>query len=191
MIDFEMTESIAKKIKEIRLKQGVTLHDLSKRTVLSKGLLSKIENGRTIPSLPVFISLAKALNTSPKEFFEGSTFPGGKRYLHLKKSGYFPSQKEDRAGFDYRFIFSQMLPQSRIQTYLLTLRPKSESKTTITDGFEFKYILHGRCDYHIGDEVLKLEQGDSLYFDASIPHMPVNNTKGEVFMLVFYFIMTE
>jgi transcriptional regulator with XRE-family HTH domain len=191
MIDYEMTEGIAKKIKEIRLKQGVTLNDLSKRTVLSKGLLSKIENGRTIPSLPVFINLAKALDTDPKDFFEGSAFQGGKHFLHLKKDKYASAKKEDRLGFDYNFIFSQMLSPCRMQTYLLTIKPKSASKTTITDGYEFKFILHGRCDYHIGDEILKLEEGDSLYFDASIPHMPVNNSKGNVVMLVFYFIKTE
>jgi transcriptional regulator with XRE-family HTH domain len=191
MIDYEMTEGIAKKIKEIRLKQGVTLNDLSKRTVLSKGLLSKIENGRTIPSLPVFMNLAKALNTNPKDFFEGSAFPSGKHYLHLKQSEYLTTKKEDRPGFDYNFIFSQMLSGCRMQTYLLTIKPKSVSKTTITDGYEFKFILHGRCDYYVGDEVVKLEEGDSLYFDASIPHMPVNNSKGNVVMLVFYFIKTE
>jgi len=191
MVDYEMTERIAKKIKEIRLQQGVTLSDLSKRTVLSKGLLSKIENGRTIPSLPVFMNLAKALNTNPKEFFEASLLSGTKHYLHLKQSEYTSANKEDRLGFDYNFIFSQMLSSCRMQTYLLTIKPKSASKTTITDGYEFKYILHGRCDYHIGDEVIRLEEGDSLYFDASIPHMPVNNSKGNVVMLVFYFIKTE
>lgn len=188
MIHPEITEGIAKKIKEIRLRQGVTLSDLSKRTILSKGLLSKIENGRTIPSLPVFMNLAKALNTNPREFFEGSLLAGGKHYLHLKGDHYESVKKEDRHGFDYQFIFSQMLTSCRMQIYLLTLKPKSEEKPTITDGFEFKYLLHGRCDYHIGDEVLKLEQGDSLYFDASKPHMPVNKSKGDVVMLVLYFV---
>ena|SRR5258708_2886353 len=191
MIHAEMTEAIAKKIKEIRLKQGVTLSDLSKRTVLSKGLLSKIENGRTIPSLPVFMNVAKALNTNPKDFFEGGTLAGGKHFLHVKRKDYQLSKKEDRAGFNYDFIFSQMLHPCRMQIYLLTLKPKSERKKTTADGFEFKFILRGRCDYHIGDEVLKLEEGDSLYFDASIPHMPVNNSKGNVIMLVFYFVRTE
>jgi len=191
MIDYEMTEAIAKKIREIRLQQGVTLNDLSKRTVLSKGLLSKIENGRTIPSLPVFMNLAKALNTNPKDFFEGSSLAGGKHYVHLKRSEYVPVKKEFRPGFDYHFIFSQMLSACRMQTYLLTLKPKSQHKTTVTDGYEFKYMLHGHCDYHIGGEVIKLQRGDALYFDASIPHMPVNNSKGNVVMLAFYFIETE
>jgi transcriptional regulator with XRE-family HTH domain len=191
MIEKDITESIAKKIREIRQKQGVTLSDLSRRAVLSKGLLSKIENGRTIPSLPVFMNLAKALNTNPKDFFEGSTFPGGKHYLHLKQREYLPSKKEGRIGFDYSFIFSQMLSSCWMRVYLLHVKPKSESKPTITDGYELKFVLHGRCDYHIGSEVLKLEQGDSLYFDASLPHMPVNQSKGDAIMLVIYFIKTD
>jgi transcriptional regulator with XRE-family HTH domain len=189
MIDHEMTDAIAKKIREIRQQQGVTLHDLSKRTVLSKGLLSKIENGRTIPSLPVFMNLAKALNTNPKDFFEDYS-SRRKQFLHIKRNEYQSSKKEGRGGFEYDFIFSQMLPFCRMQACLLTVEPKSEMKTTISDGYEFKFMLHGKCDYYIGDHVIKFEKGDSLYFDASTPHMPVNKTKGDAIMLVFYFLNT-
>ncbi len=187
MIDMEMTGAIAKKIKEIRLDQGITLYDLSQRTVLSKGLLSKIENGRTIPSLPVFLNLAKALNTNPKDFFEETLFAGGKNYLHIKKSAYAKFTKEDRQGFDYQFILSQLLPSSTMQAFLLTIKPKAARQVTTTNGFEFKYIVHGKCEYHIGDDVILLEEGDSIYFDASQPHQPVNNSKGNVVMLILYF----
>lgn len=190
MIDNEITEVIAKKIKALRQQQGVTLSDLSKRTVLSKGLLSKIENGRTIPSLPVFMNLAKALNTNPGEFFE-ATYRSGKNFILLKKQNYERVKKEGRSGFEYDFIFSQLLSSCRWQSYLLTIKPKSESKPTITDGYEFKYMIHGRCQYQIGDEMLLLEEGDSLYFDASTPHMPINKSKGKAVMLVLYFIKTE
>jgi transcriptional regulator with XRE-family HTH domain len=192
MIDHEMTDAIAKKIREIRQEQGVTLSDLSKRTVLSKGLLSKIENGRTIPSLPVFMNLARALKTNPKDFFESAiTLHEGKNFIHLKRNDYTQVKREDRIGFEYEFIFSQMLPTCRWQSYILTIKPKSSSKPTTTDGYEFKYIIHGRCEYHVGDEVIRLEKGDSLYFDASKPHMPINRSKGDVVMLVLYFIKTE
>jgi len=191
IINKEMTDVLSKRIKEIRLKQGVTLSDLSKRTVLSKGLLSKIENGRTIPSLPVFINLANALNTNPKDFFDADGFLYGKNFVHIKKQEYKLVKKENRVGFDYEFIFSQMLHDCRMQSYLLTVKPKSESRVTITNGFEFKYMIHGRCDYIIGDETITLEEGDSLYFDASKPHMPVNKSKGNAVMLVFYFVKTE
>ena len=114
-----------------------------------------------------------------------------KVFCDVKRSTYNRVIKEERPGFEYDFIFSQMLSTCRMQTYLLTLLPKSTSKTTITDGFVFKFIIHGRCEYHIGDEVITLNEGDSLFFDASKPHMPVNKSKGKVTMLVFYFIRTD
>jgi mannose-6-phosphate isomerase-like protein (cupin superfamily) len=75
-----------------------------------------------------------------------------------------------------------------MQSYLLTVLPKADSRPTTTDGFELKYIVHGHCHYQIGDETIKLEEGDSLFFDASQHHMPINNGKGKVIMLVIYFI---
>ncbi|MFN4958339.1 MAG: cupin domain-containing protein [Cyclobacteriaceae bacterium] len=51
--------------------------------------------------------------------------------------------------------------------------------------------MSGSCEYLIQDERLKLEEGDSLLFDASKPHMPINNTKRYVKMLVLYFLTNK
>ena len=78
-----------------------------------------------------------------------------------------------------------------METVLLTLRPKAKNKPTTADGFEFKYIVSGDCDYYILDEKIQLQEGDSIYFDASKPHYPVNNTKRKVVMLVHYFLTSR
>ena len=44
---------IGKRIKEIRKKQHITINTLATNAQVSNGLISRIENGRTIPSLPV------------------------------------------------------------------------------------------------------------------------------------------
>lgn len=183
----DATTYIAQKIRELRIKKGVTLQALSERTELSKGLLSKIENSRTIPSLPVFLNLAHALGSDPSEFFH-LLQTNGKKFLHLKRHAYERNKKEGRYGFEYEFILSQSLSACSMQSYLLTILPKADSRATTTDGFELKYIVHGHCDYQIGEDMVRLEEGDSLFFDASQPHMPVNNGKGKVIMLVVYFI---
>lgn len=183
----DTTNYIAQKIRELRIQKGVTLQTLSERTSLSKGLLSKIENSRTIPSLPVFLNLAHALGSDPAEFFH-LLQTNGKKFIHVKKEVYEKNKKEGRNGFDYEFILSQSLQACSMQSYLLTIHPKADSRPTITDGFELKYIVHGHCDYRVGEDVIYLNEGDSLFFDASQPHMPINNGKGKVIMLVIYFI---
>ena len=46
-------------------------------------------------------------------------------------------------------------------------------------------------EYEIGDEVFTLRAGDSLFFDARLPHVPVNRTNELVRMLVVYFLMAD
>ena len=57
------------RLREIRKKKGLTLQQLADRTGLTAGLLSKIENLRTSPSLPVLSDLATALGTDMADLF--------------------------------------------------------------------------------------------------------------------------
>jgi mannose-6-phosphate isomerase-like protein (cupin superfamily) len=123
-----------------------------------------------------------------KDFFEGMELPNGKDYLLVKASDQQALQKEDREGFDYKFILAQQLAPATMEVALLSVKAGAKSRATQTDGFEMKYILSGRCDYFIGEEKISLEEGDTLYFDASKPHMPVNRGPGPVVMLVVYLL---
>ena len=57
---------VGKRIKELRLNKDLKLVEVAIKSRVSKGLLSRIENGRTIPSLPVLFSIINALNENPK-----------------------------------------------------------------------------------------------------------------------------
>jgi len=48
---------VGKRIKELRLSKDLKLVEVAIKSSVSKGLLSRIENGRTIPSLPVLFSI--------------------------------------------------------------------------------------------------------------------------------------
>jgi quercetin dioxygenase-like cupin family protein len=164
---------------------------LATRSNVSKGLLSKVENSRTIPSLPVFVSIIQSLDISLKEFFHDMVLTNGKDYLLVKKDDYTPLEREGRSGFHYQFILSQNITNCSMDAVLLTLEPGAKGKPTTTDGYEFKYILSGSCEYQINNEVILLEEGDSIYFDASIPHVPLNHSRKKVIMLVIYFILAK
>lgn len=191
MINNEVVLRIAQKIKQVRLQNNLTIQDVAKKANVSKGLLSKIENSRTIPSLPVFVGIIQALDISLKEFFDEMILLNGKDYMVVRKEEYKTVSKEDRHGFHYQHILSQSIPASTIETVLLTIDSKNSSKPTVTDGYEFKYVISGSCDYHINDEVVSLNEGDSIYFDASKPHFPKNKTKKKTIMLVVYFLLPK
>jgi transcriptional regulator with XRE-family HTH domain len=191
MVDNEVVSRIAQKIRATRLEKNLTIQQLATRSNVSKGLLSKVENSRTIPSLPVFVSIIQSLDISLKEFFHDMVLTNGKDYLLVKKDDYTPLEREGRSGFHYQFILSQNITNCSMDAVLLTLEPGAKGKPTTTDGYEFKYILSGSCEYQINNEVILLEEGDSIYFDASIPHVPLNHSRKKVIMLVIYFILAK
>lgn len=188
MIDSELLPRVAKKIRTIRQQKNLTLAELSQASDVSKGLLSKIENSRTIPSLPVFLGIINALGVTLKDFFSDMDLMQGKEYVLIKKSQRRPMQKEEREGFTYEFIMAQNLQGSAMEAAILTVQPGARSKPTSTDGYEFKFILSGFCDYYINEEIIRLDEGDAIYFDASRPHMPVNRGSGPVIMMVLYYL---
>ena len=187
----ELISRIGKRIKSLRKERGLTLQVLSERSHVTKGLLSKIENSRTIPSLPVFFKLINGLEMNAKDFFDNMVMLNGKNYLHIKKEDNQMIQKEDRPGFEYQFILSQSIMNSMMEIVLLSVAPGAKSLPTTTDGFEFKYILTGKCQYYIDGEQILLEEGDALYFDATKPHYPTNGFRKKVNMLVIYFLTTK
>jgi transcriptional regulator with XRE-family HTH domain len=191
MVNNEVVSRIAQKIKSLRLQKNLTIQELATRTKVTKGLLSKVENLRTIPSLPVFIQIIQSLDVSLKEFFGDMVLMNGKNYLLIKKDHCLNIEREGRNGFNYQFIMSQNIGMSLMEAVVLRLRPGATGRETTADGYEFKYMISGVCEYKIGNEVVSLCEGDTIYFDASIPHLPINNTKQDVVMLVIYFIAAK
>ncbi len=183
--------NIGKKIREIRNHQDIKLQEIADASQISKGMLSKIENGRTVPSLPVLLAIIAALKVDMRSFFDNLDLGEKKLYIHKKKTEYPLLEKEDAHGFLYHSILSQSINQCIIDVVILDLKPGSQRDKVTTDGFELKYIIKGQVVYELGDESITLEEGDTLFFDGKIPHVPINKTDSPVSMLVIYFLIPE
>ncbi len=178
---------IGQRIKTIRKKNGMTISVLANNARVSNGLISRIENGRTIPSLPVLVQLISALEVDASNFFEGVEKKAGAKYIHIKKKDQQPIEKEIEAeGFEYFQIFSKSVNIVGFDAAILIVSPNSKREKVITDAWEFKYILKGSCVYIIDNEEVNVKKGDSIYFNGRSPHVPVNRTNKECIMLVLY-----
>jgi transcriptional regulator with XRE-family HTH domain len=191
MIDNQVVSRIAQKIRSTRLEKNLTIQQLATRTHVSKGLLSKIENSRTIPSLPVFVTLIQSLEISLKEFFQDMVLANGKNYLLVRKDQYAPLERKLKSDINYKFILSQNVTTCTMEIVLLTIASGAKGKPSTTNGYKFNYIISGSCEYTINNDSFQLEEGDSLYFDAAHPHTPVNKSRRKVTMLSIHFILPE
>lgn len=184
---------ISNKIKETRKNQKKTVQDLATKAQVSKGLISQIENNRTVPSLPVLMNIVLALNIDLKDFFEDiSHNKEGKQKIIIKSaSNYQPFEKEPAKGFKYKRIIARNMEGGPVDTILLELKKGARRIQMIkTDAYEFKYIIKGRVEYEIEDQKYILEEGDSLFFDGRLSHRPANIGDNDALMLVIYYFIS-
>lgn len=176
-------------LRTIRKEKNIILNDLARKTGISTAMLSKIENGRLIPTLPRLLDIFGALAIDPKDFFEKVQdevpFSG---YLHIREKDYKPYVKEETAeGFQYYSILDKPIGNQPFQISLVTLQPNNVRPKVTTDAFEFLYILEGEIEYHISKDIVLLKKGESFFFDGNLPHVPLNKTSEVVSYIVIYF----
>ncbi len=181
---------IGKHIKELRKKDNLTISDIANRASVTAGLISRIENGRTIPSLPVLLKIISALEAEVADFFNGMPQANNAKYIVSRKEENSSIEKEDDAvGFSYSYIFGKQLSSLGFEAVLLQVHPNSKREKVITDAYEFKYMLSGECYYTIEEEKILLREGDSIFFDGRLPHVPENRSTNTASILVLYFFI--
>ncbi|PZX56772.1 helix-turn-helix domain-containing protein [Algoriphagus chordae] len=185
-----LTIQIGNKLKAIRKENGWKLGELAEKSGMSMAMISKIENGRVIPTLPSLIQLIQTLNLNISDFFSDLKSENDfKGYILRKKSEYTAVHKEEEStGYEYQMILNYPIEKSSMEISLLTLKSQAERASVSTAGFEYIYILKGKIEYELGSEKFHLEEGDSLFFDGNIPHVPKNETSHDAVILVVYLI---
>jgi len=183
--------AIGKKVREIRINRKMKLVDLAIEARISKGLLSQIENGRTIPSLPVLLQIIKAIGVDYSVFFEGIENQTSGKFFFKRKKDYTRVEKEEAVGFHYFSILSESIGNVALQFNILELEPNARREKVITNGFTYLFMLQGEVEYLLDGEVLTLCEGDSLFFNGNIPHVPLNNSASVVRIFVLYILSSE
>ncbi|WP_373522375.1 helix-turn-helix domain-containing protein [Aquiflexum sp.] len=184
----EILVQISQKIKSIRKDKNLTIQEIADRAGVTKGLISQIENSRTIPSLLVLMQIIKGLEVDLNYFFNDLSLDGREApILVLRKEEYRKFEKEPASGYQYERIFTRKIKTGAVDFVLLEIQPGSVRDFVTTDAFEFKYILQGSVKYIFRDSSIELHEGDSMLFDGRLEHNPVNEGNVPVKMLVVYF----
>jgi transcriptional regulator with XRE-family HTH domain len=164
--------AIGREVREFRRKLDMTVADLAKFAKLSAGMLSKIENGMTSPSLATLQALSVALHVPVTAFFRrfeeerDATFVKAGQGLVIERRG-------TRAGHQYRLLGHTVRKSISVEPYMISLTAKSDVFPLFQhEGVEFLYMLEGEVSYRHGDKTYTLTPGDSLFFDADVPHGP-------------------
>jgi len=163
---------IGPKLRRLRLRKKIALVDLGKHTGLSASMLSQLENGKLIPTLPTLARIAMVFDVGLDHFFADKS---SKRIFSIVRAGErlrFP-ELPDSAFPTYFFevlIFGSM--QKAMSAYIVEF-PRRDPKDIhehFHDGSEFVHVLEGTLAINYQSEEHVLGAGDSVYFDGSEPH---------------------
>ncbi len=184
---------ISNKIKEIRKDKKITIQQLANEAKVSKGLISQIENNRTVPSLPVLMNIVHSLQFDLTDFFKDiSANNNNQKVFIIRSKDYQPFEKETAKGFIYKRILTHNLLSGPADFILLCLKKGARRNQIVhTDAFEYKYVIKGTVEYLIDEKKYILEEGDSLFFDGRLGHKPTNIAASESLILVIYFFITN
>ena len=95
---------IGKRIREIRKEKGLTINTVASSAEVSNGLISRVENGRTIPSLPVLLNIIAALDTEVASFFNSLPQGGKTAFIVSRKEEHAIIEKEDDAKSEIEWL---------------------------------------------------------------------------------------
>ncbi|MEY4764925.1 MAG: hypothetical protein RI907_1598 [Pseudomonadota bacterium] len=168
-----LEETVGAAIREQRQKHGLTIAQVAEQADVSRGMLSKIENGQTTAGMDTLARIARALGVSMSMLFSkyDATTTSAQ---HVKKgAGMEVVRRGTKSGHTYHLLAYDQGPVKAFEPFLITIEDDTERYPTFEHpGNEFLYMLEGQIEYRVGQETYLLEPGDSLSFQGEVPHGP-------------------
>jgi transcriptional regulator with XRE-family HTH domain len=157
-------------LKVLRAARGMTLESLAAATGLTKSYLSKIQNSHKVPPIATLSRIAQALSTGIGSFF-GDILEAREGASVVRRGERLPVVRGGTAfGYDYVSLAHKRLSKN-MDPFVFTFPSKIDRHVFFDHGGEeFVFILSGTVVFQVGDTRYTLEEGDTIYFDAAIPH---------------------
>lgn len=196
-------KAFGQRIRDARQGAGIGLRELARRIECSPGLVSLVENGLVAPSMATLYAITSELNVPIDELFHGTspdqvdvmaghpfvkgngsegrraatrTAPRGTAYALVRAAGGHRAQLPGDVSWRSLAGTTDMIEFLEISYPPGAMSCSSDERLSHA-GEEHGYVIEGRFDLEIGEEQLTLKAGDSISFDAEIPHRLSNTSK--------------
>jgi transcriptional regulator with XRE-family HTH domain len=154
-------DAVGPRLKQLRQRRDITLHDLAEETGISTSTLSRLEAGLRRPTLEQLLPLARAYGVTLDELVDAP--PTGDPRVNLRP---IPTR-------DGRTILPLSRRPGGIQAYKFILpagRDGAEPELRTHEGYDWAFVLNGRLRLVLGEHDLILEPGEAAEFDTRTPH---------------------
>lgn len=172
------------RLKLLRKQKKWSLETLAEYTALTKSYLSKVERGLSVPSIAVAIKLARALEVDVEELFSDQASPmqiAITRASERTSLGHTDPVKPSVQSIASGAAAKRMLP-------FIVYPPREFAVSAFKEheGEELLFVHKGAIEVAFPTGTVELAAGDSLYFNALIPHKTrsIGAVQAEVLVVV-------
>jgi quercetin dioxygenase-like cupin family protein/DNA-binding Xre family transcriptional regulator len=169
----KLEQYLGMQIKRQRQAQDLKLSDVAKIADISQGMLSKIENAQVSTSLDTLSRLCDVLGLPMSKLFSEYDQQDGSALLVKADQGMEVVRRGTEKGHTYHLLNHTRGPKKSFEAYMVSMDDASEEFPTFSHpGTEFLHLLEGELIYRHGNQLYRMEAGDSLTFESEIPHGP-------------------
>ncbi|MEH2470642.1 transcriptional regulator with XRE-family HTH domain [Nitrobacteraceae bacterium AZCC 2161] len=169
-------EYLGVRLRHGRMTKGLRLKDLAEAADCSESMISKIENGRAVPSLNALYRIAEVLELTVGQLFEKPSEPSGL----LSRAGERPMVKTDPLRNGPGLTLERLIPYDKarlLQGSIHNIAPGGSGGGLVThEGEEVAYVIEGQVELMVGDAKYLLNTGDSICYRSEQPHGYRNGT---------------
>ena len=170
-----LADDLGRHLRSTRRRRGLTLAALAAQAGMSESFLSQLERGRTGASLDSLQRLTQALGIRVADLFEPD---------HSHRPAVL--RADARPVLDVWHLGRKMLLTPRFTEHLEVLTCQiepggatGEQAYTHGDSDELFLLLSGVVDLQLGEELHRMEAGDSITYRSSLPHRVINRGDGD------------
>ena len=180
----DLTGILGKNLRRLRTRRGLSLEQLARESTVSRAMLSQIELGHSTPTISVLWKISTALDVPFSTLISSKGRPG----VAVLRSGQSKVLVNRDGRFSSRALFPYDAPR-RMEFYELKLAPAGveEAEPHAPGTTEYLVVSHGSVEIRVQADRLALGQGDSIVFQADVPHSYLNPGASEA---VMYLVMT-
>ena len=172
--DTRLESALGQVVREFRNRAGIGITELARRASLSPGMVSKIENGAISPSLSSIRSLARALQVPVTSLFREFDEVTDATFVR-KGEGTLVHRTGLSIQHEYHVLGHTTAKGIAVEPYLMSFSNLSRVVPFLhRAGTQFVYVLEGQFVYRHGTATYLMSEGDSLLFQAEVPHGPEN-----------------
>jgi transcriptional regulator with XRE-family HTH domain len=163
--------AVGPRVRALRDAMGLSLRDLAQRTSVSAPMLSQVERGETSPTLAVAQRIAGGLELTLSQLLRLDEADGVTVVRRKERRAGGPRQ----AGHSYEIV-TPPLPGQRAEVSQHALAPSAQTggpgdpPMHEPGSRETALVTHGQVRLVVGEANYDLNTGDSVTFDADLPH---------------------